>query len=71
LTLPIAYLQDLMADRPGAGASLIAVQRICGDATYAAAFAIGTALSGYGFAAVLGAMAAVTSGLFLWLLDRR
>lgn len=71
LTLPIAYLQDLMADRPGAGASLIAVQRICGDATCAAAFAIGTALSGYGFAAVLGAMAAVTSGLFLWLLDRR
>ena len=31
LTVPIAYLQDLLADRPGAGASLMAVQRLAGD----------------------------------------
>lgn len=71
LTLPIAYLQDLMASRAGAGASLIALQRICGDATCAAAFAIGTALSGYTLAALLGAVAAVSAGFALAWLDRR
>lgn len=71
LTLPIAYLQDLMADRPGAGASLIALQRLAGEGTCAAAFAIGTALSGYGLAAALGAGVAASGAIALWLMDRR
>ena len=31
LTLPIAYLQDLLAARPGTGAALMALQRLLGD----------------------------------------
>lgn len=71
LTLPIAYLQDLLADRPGAGASLMALQKVAGDAACATAFTLGTALSGYGLAAMLGAGFAVAGGLGLWALDRR
>lgn len=71
LTLPIAYVQDMMADRPGAGSSLMALQRITGDGACAAAFAIGTALSGYGLAAFIGATMAVAAAFGLWALDRR
>lgn len=39
LTVPIAYLQDLMVERPGAGASLLAVQRLAGDVIAATCFA--------------------------------
>jgi len=69
LTLPIAYLQDMMADRPGAGASLMAFQRVTGDGLSAVAFALGTALSGYGTAALIGTVIAVGAGAVLWRLD--
>lgn len=67
LTLPIAYLQDLLAARPGAGSSLIALQRVAGDTFAAGAFALGTFAAGYGFAALIGAAVAL-SGAFglLW-----
>ena len=55
LTLPIAYLQDQMARRPGTGSALMAVQKVAGDVMAAVVFAIGTALAGYGLAAGLGA----------------
>ena len=55
LTLPIAYLQDQMANRPGTGSDLLAVQKVAGDALAAGAFALGTTISGYGLAAILGA----------------
>ncbi|MBN8632837.1 MAG: hypothetical protein J0L76_18545 [Rhodobacterales bacterium] len=71
LTVPIAYLQDLMADRPGAGASLMAVQRLAGDAIAAACFAIGTTLAGYGTVALLGVAASLLGAAALWLADRR
>ncbi|MES2815261.1 MAG: MFS transporter, partial [Pseudomonadota bacterium] len=48
LTVPIAYLQDLLADRPGAGASLMAVQRLAGDVIAAICFVLGTTFAGYG-----------------------
>ncbi len=70
LTLPIAYLQDLMANRPGAGSSLLAFQRVIGDVSVAVAFTLGTALSGYGLAALIGATSAVAAGLTLWRIDR-
>jgi MFS transporter, SET family, sugar efflux transporter len=54
LTVPIAYLQDLLADRPGAGASLMAVQRLAGDVPSPhLCFALGTFLAGYGTVALL------------------
>lgn len=70
LAVPIAYLQDLMADRPGAGSSLLALQKIAGDAACASAFVAGTALSGYGLAAIFGATLAVLAGLVLVWIDR-
>jgi hypothetical protein len=71
LTVPIAYLQDLLADRPGAGASLMAVQRLAGDVIAAACFAIGTTLAGYGTVALLGVAASLIGAAALWAADRR
>ncbi len=71
LTVPIAYLQDLLADRPGAGASLMAVQRLAGDVIAATCFAIGTTLAGYGTVALLGVAASLIGAAALWLADRR
>lgn len=70
LTVPIAYLQDLMADRPGAGASLMAVQRLAGDVIAAICFAFGTAVAGYGTVAVLGVAASLIGAAGLWAADR-
>lgn len=71
LTQPMAYLQDLLGARPGAGASLMALQKLAGDAICAATFAIGTALSGYGLVAALGAGLGLCGAGVLWALDRR
>lgn len=71
IAIPIAYLQDLMAERPGTGSALLALQGIAGNAAAALAFATGTALSGYGLAAVLGAGLAVSAGLALVWVDAR
>lgn len=70
LTQPMAYLQDLLAARPGAGASLMALQKLAGDAICASVFAIGTAIAGYGLAAALGAGLALCGATTLWLMDR-
>ena len=68
LSLPIAYMQDLLSDRPGAGGSLIAVQRVISQGIAAAVFAFGTAISGYGLVAALAGAGMIASvGLFLWL----
>lgn len=71
LTVPIAYLQDLLADRPGAGASLMAVQRLAGDVIAALCFAVGTAVAGYGLVACLGVAVALSAAGALWWMDRR
>ena len=70
LTVPIAYLQDLLADRPGAGASLMAVQRLAGDVIAALCFALGTALGGYGLVAALGVAVSLIGAAALWDADR-
>ena len=71
LTVPIAYLQDLLADRPGAGASLMAVQRLIGDVIAALCFAAGTAVAGYGLVAALGVVVSLAGAAALWWADRR
>jgi len=71
LTLPIAYLQDLLGDRPGAGGALMALQKLAGDASAALSFSVGTWAAGYGLAAGLGAGLAVAGASALWLMDRR
>ena len=71
LTVPIAYLQDLLSDRPGAGASLMALQRLAGDAIAATCFALGTTLAGYGTVALLGVTASLVGAAALWAAERR
>lgn len=71
LTQPMAYLQDMLAARPGAGASLMALQKLAGDAICAATFALGTLLGGYTLAALIGAALAMIGAGALWALDRR
>ena len=71
LTLPIAYLQDLLSDRPGTGAALMALQRLSGDVMAAICFAVGTAISGYGLVAVLGAVVSLSGAVVLHLADQR
>jgi MFS family permease len=71
LTVPIAYLQDLLSGRPGAGASLMAVQRLVGDVVAALSFASGTLVAGYGAVAVLGAIVSIVAAAALLAADRR
>lgn len=70
LTLPIAYLQDMLAARPGAGASLMALQKLSGDVIAAGCFVLGTTLSGYGLVAVLGGAVSIAGATALLLADR-
>jgi hypothetical protein len=71
LTVPIAYLQDLLAARPGTGAALLALQRLVGDVLAALCFGLGTALSGYGMVAALSTGVALAGAGALALADRR
>ena len=71
LTLPIAYLQDLLSTRPGTGSALIALQKLIGDLIAAVCFALGTALSGYALVTVLGTVVALIGAVALVLADRR
>ncbi len=71
LTVPIAYLQDLLAGRPGAGASLMSLQRLAGEVIAALCFAVGTVLAGYGLVAALGVGVSVAGAGALWWADRR
>jgi MFS transporter, SET family, sugar efflux transporter len=70
LTVPIAYLQDLLAARPGTGASLLALQRLVGDVIAALCFACGTLLAGYGLVALLSTGVALAGAAALVWADR-
>jgi hypothetical protein len=69
--LAIGYLQDLLGSRAGAGASLLALQRVAADGLAALIFAVGAALSGYGLVAALGAAGMALSMVAVLWLDRR
>jgi MFS transporter, SET family, sugar efflux transporter len=71
LTIPIAYLQDLMADRPGTGSSLMSLQFLIASALGALCFALGTAIAGYGLAALLGVGVSLVGAVVLVLADRK
>jgi SET family sugar efflux transporter-like MFS transporter len=71
LTVPIAYLQDLLSERPGAGASLMAIKRLVGDVIAALCFAIGTLVAGYTLVAWLGVLVSLIGAGALWWADRR
>lgn len=71
LSVSIAYVQDLMSDRPGAGGALIAVLNVSGQIAAAAIFAVGTWIGGYGTASLLGSGTIAMAGTCLWWLDRQ
>jgi SET family sugar efflux transporter-like MFS transporter len=70
ISIPITYLQDLIAERPGLGSALISVNIFLGGGISALLFATGTWLSGYSGTALLGAGAGLTGLLLLLLLER-
>lgn len=71
ITLPIAYYQDLLKDRPGAAAAMLAVQKLTADLVSAMAFYIGTRLGGYESAALVGVTLSLGgAGALVWA-DRR
>jgi MFS family permease len=55
LSVPITYLQDLIADRPGLGTSLISVNAFVSNGLAAAIFAVGATFTSYSATALLGA----------------
>ncbi|MGO4438941.1 MFS transporter [Rhizobium sp. RAF56] len=71
ISIPITYLQDLIAKRPGLGSALISVNMFLGGGISALLFAIGTWASGYSGTAILGAGAGTVGLLLLLILERR
>ncbi|OWV74763.1 MFS transporter [Rhizobium sp. R339] len=72
LSVPITYLQDLIADRPGLGSSLISLNSFIGTGIAAGLFAFGTSLIDYSGTAFVGAAAGVAAiGALLYLESSR
>ena len=71
ISLPISYLLDLIRDRPGLSASLIAVNMFLGGAIGAGIFAFGSWLGGYPAAAVLSGLAGVLGAALLYVPQRQ
>lgn len=71
ISIPITYLQDLIADRAGLGSSLIAVNIFLGGGLSSLLFAAGTAISDYAGTAIFGALAGFAGVLLLVVLDGR
>lgn len=69
ISIPITYLQELIADRPGLGSSLISVNVFLGAGFGAALFALGTRISDYSGTALLSSLAGVAGLLLLLFLD--
>jgi predicted MFS family arabinose efflux permease len=67
ISIPITYLQDLIAERPGLGSALISVNIFLSAGLSALLFAIGTATSSYSGTAVIGAVAGLAGlGMLLF-----
>ncbi|MFT4150640.1 MAG: hypothetical protein QM656_10635 [Paracoccaceae bacterium] len=71
ISLPISYLLDLIRDRPGLSASLIAVNMFAGGAIGAGIFALGTSVGGYPAAAILSGIAGIAGAGLLRGAERR
>lgn len=69
LSLPITYLQDLIADRPGLGSSLISLNTFIGIGVAAGLFALGTAVTDYSGTAFFGAAVGIMAIVILLYLE--
>jgi MFS family permease len=70
ISIPITYLQDLIAERPGLGSALISVNIFISAGLSALLFAIGTAVSSYSGTAFIGAFAGIIGLAMLLYFDR-
>lgn len=71
ISVPISYLLDLIRDRPGLSASLIAVNMFLGGAFGAGVFALGAAIQGYSVAAILSGLIGISGAFILIILERQ
>ncbi|MBB4482419.1 MFS transporter [Rhizobium etli] len=71
ISIPITYLQDLIADRPGLGSALISVNVFASAGIGALVFAAGTWVSNYSGTAILSAVTGLSGIALLGLLQRR
>ena len=71
LSIPIGYIQGLLADRAGAGSALLSVNHFGGMIFASAVFAVGTSFTGYEGVAVLGSSLAIAASIILFFLDRQ
>ncbi|MBM7046639.1 MFS transporter [Rhizobium lusitanum] len=69
ISIPITYLQDLIAERPGLGSALISVNIFLSAGLSALLFALGTGMSSYSGTAVIGAVAGVVGLAMLLFFD--
>ncbi|MBB3592157.1 MFS family permease [Rhizobium sp. BK529] len=69
LSLPITYLQDLIADRPGLGSSLISLNTFIGIGVAAGLFALGTGFTDYSGTAFVGAAVGIVTIVVLLYLE--
>jgi len=70
LSLPMGYLQELLADRPGAGGSLIAYVNFGAQLVAAGLFSAGLALGGHAMIGLLGGLVPLGAAALLWQMDR-
>ncbi|EJZ19409.1 MFS transporter [Rhizobium sp. Pop5] len=71
ISIPITYLQDLIADRPGLGSALISVNIFASAGIGALVFAAGTSAAGYSGTAILSAVTGLSGIAILGFLQRR
>lgn len=70
ISIPITYLQDLIAERPGLGSALISVNIFLSAGLSALIFAIGTGTSSYSGTAIVGAVAGFAGLAMLLFFER-
>lgn len=69
LSLTVGYVQDLVASRPGAGSSLVAVSHFGGTMVASATLAAGAHFTGYQSTAWIGCAIGISAGIALFALD--
>ena len=70
ITLPLGYLQELIADRPGLSASLISLNLFLAGAIAAGLFGFGTSIGSYSTVAFMGIAVGLAGALGLVALER-
>lgn len=70
ISVPISYLQNLIADRAGLGSSLIAVNMFLSGGLNSLVFALGTKIGDYSFTAKLGALVGLSGIVMMLVLEK-